>query len=130
MRKTFTFLYSTQFPFSDSFPQNENSEITNFQSSTTINYFLSERRSVICSMNATLRSNTFMGFILSELPLINEVTTHLPENVNLKQPDFSQLIQVLCVSVSERLRFLHSTFMSYKSMSTFQNPTSLLLNLI
>ena len=130
MKKNSTFLYVLHIAFTVSFPKNETNKIPNIKRSTRSNYFSYFRNSDSCTLNATLQMNSAPGYISQGLSVMLNATFHLYKSVSLKLSTLLQSIQALCVTFFTRGRFLHSTFMSYKSMSTFQNPTSLLLNLI
>ena len=130
MKKNSTFLYVLHFPFLVSFPDNEINEIPNIQGSTISNYLSYSRNTDNCTSNATLQPITTQDYSSPGLPSNLNATTLIYKSVYLKHSTFLQHIQILCVKIFIRGGFLHSTFTSYKSMSTFHNPTSLLLNLI
>ena len=130
MKKTSTFLYVLHIAFTVSFPKNETNKIPNIKRSTRSNYFSYFRNSDSCTLNATLQLDSAPCYTSQGLSVILNASILLYKSVYLKLLTFLQPIQVLCVIFFTRGRFLHSTFMSYKSMSTFHNPTSLLLNLI
>ena len=131
MKKTSTFLYTLQFLFPVFFPNIDRIEIPNLISSTNNSYFSQFYNSVILYEYATLPSNSKMSrIVLPASPITVNTASHSNESATINQPTFLQLLQVLCVAVFARGRCLHFAFMSYKSMSTFHNPTSSLLNLI
>jgi len=130
MKKTFTFLYSPTFTFPDPFPNNDKKDIPNSLSSTNDCHFLPIRSSVIMNEPATLSSNSKKSCMVPFIPVTLNASSCSHERINLKQPTLLQLLQVFCVPVFIRERYLHSAFMSYKSMGLFFNPTSSFLNLI
>ena len=111
-------------------PKKDHKEILNSVSSTINSHFFQIKCSVLLNEHATFSLNSKNSSLVPVLAITMDSTAISNGSLYLIQPSYLQPIQVLCVPVSTRGRYLHSTFMSYKSTGLFFNPTSSLLNLI
>jgi len=128
MKNTSTFLYSTQFPFFNAFLQHERISILNTQCSEFNNEFLQQRFAILCVSENILQTSYFVNKKLIDLPTGGNYTNLIHDKVNSQKATSLQPIQVFTATDYSRMKFLHSTFTYYKSMSDFNLTSCSYLN--
>jgi|GEM_PF-5597750 len=128
MKNTSTYLYSTQFTSFNAFSQLERIIIPATQRPKTNNEHPLKGFAGLSTSDNTFQSGTLINFRLIHLPATVKLTSPSYKRVNSHKISSLQPIQGFTAVDNTRMKFLHSIFTYYKSMSDFNHSICSNLN--